>query len=281
MPANIKLKLGIEQSDYLIPSSSVNHYMARADLYETSVTYQEKLRFFISDPCFFLYSLIDINVTHLCYEASDLYSCILPAGNHRILIVKYTVDWMLYKCTLLSELGTLAGAFKGDRKTFIAKLPSVGIANYLINAFKRLQTIDDILKIDKACYLFFNDSINKYDSKLKATRSTKTYNELKAEAIAAFVSENYSSELVDSVPHLAARFMVSERHLARLAKVAFGVPLHTQVIKFRMLSGLNQLIMTDKPIHEIAGLIGYRESYYFSKAFKKCFGVAPTRLVDR
>ncbi|MNL41613.1 HTH-type transcriptional regulator CdhR [compost metagenome] len=69
--------------------------------------------------------------------------------------------------------------------------------------------------------------------------------------------------------------MVSERTMARLAELAFGMPLHKQVIKLRMDYALDLLINTDKPVFEIAALCGYKEPYYFSKAFKKQFGDCP------
>ncbi|MNL13543.1 Urease operon transcriptional activator [compost metagenome] len=73
--------------------------------------------------------------------------------------------------------------------------------------------------------------------------------------------------------------MVSERNLARLAKIAFGTPLHEKVIDIRMCSSLEQLVTTNHPIYEIARRTGYKEGHYFSKAFRKHYGVAPKYIL--
>ena len=266
--------------DYLQPVCAVNHYMAQAQLFEFQSENNQSLIFSTLEKGFFLYALIDNNVAHLCLHPGGEYSCALPPGSHRMILLSYTADWMIYKCTVLRELEELAKAYKNPEVKALI-LPSANIARSLLANFQKLKELKDHIKLDRACYLFFDNSINRYGSKLKARYDTRVYNQSKAAAIAEFISQNYTSEIVENVPGLAARFMVSERHLARLAKIAFGIPLHTQVIKFRMHSGLQQLIMTNRPVYEIAGLIGYREPYYFSKAFKKCFGVAPTNLIKR
>jgi len=73
---------------------------------------------------------------------------------------------------------------------------------------------------------------------------------------------------------LARHFGMSVKSLYRLAKNAFGMPMHKYVIALRMQYAIQQLHTTNKPIHEIAFHIGYKDPGYFSQALKKYYNLS-------
>ena len=272
-----KFQISTGQTASIEPTLSFNHYLADIELLELTLDRPAGLTFTVNESGFLMYLSLQDNACQLYYHPKGSNLKKLCSGKQQLLFIHFKPEWLLYKCSLFVKLKAFTTLIHHRHQQPVF-LPTYSIACSLLNAFKKIRAMDSEALRDKMTYSFINDCVDKYYSKHTDQNTIGNYHQDKATEIAAFVSENYATELVESVPGLATRFMVSERHLARLAKMAFGIPLHAQVIKIRMSSGLNHLINTDKPIHEIAELVGYRESYYFSKAFKKCFGVSPKYL---
>jgi hypothetical protein len=64
---------------------------------------------------------------------------------------------------------------------------------------------------------------HKYYNNIKCRNATSQHHHHMAESIAAFIAENFVTELAEDMPKLALRFTVSERSLAHLATIAFGI----------------------------------------------------------
>ena len=59
---------------------------------------------------------------------------------------------------------------------------------------------------------------------------------------------------------------------------AAGLPVHAYVIQVRILKARRQLSDTDLPIKQIAEDLGFRDIYYFTRAFKQYAGVPPAQF---
>ena len=79
-----------------------------------------------------------------------------------------------------------------------------------------------------------------------------------------------------SMASLSRLFMVSETSLKSIFKRYTGLAPMTYVIKSRLENSCWQLKNTKMPIREIAELNGYRTEAFFSRSFKKYFGISPT-----
>nr|WP_068888694.1 helix-turn-helix transcriptional regulator [Pedobacter panaciterrae] len=256
---------------------SINHYLARIELFEYSLTQDTNIALLINEPSFFMYVALYKNTCFLCYRPAGEYRKIIPAGEQKILLITIRPDWLIYRSRKLTALKPLVTRFiQSDNRQI--SLPAVGIAASILNLLIKMDTKTNDADIDSDGYIFINACINKYYRGLTLRHTPSVYHQKKAAAIAEFVKKNFATDMVDDLPDLAVRFMMSERNLMRLAKMTFGIPLHAQVIKIRMYYGINYLLTTNKPIHEIADLIGYKDPHYFSSAFKKCFGVSPRFL---
>ncbi|MNL51955.1 Virulence regulon transcriptional activator VirF [compost metagenome] len=77
---------------------------------------------------------------------------------------------------------------------------------------------------------------------------------------------------------MASVFCMSEKSLARLGYIAFGTTIHEYVLKLRMAHSMKLLLFTDKPVNEVARLAGYSDPFFFSKTFKKQFGLSPSEI---
>ena len=78
------------------------------------------------------------------------------------------------------------------------------------------------------------------------------------------------------VPELASELITSERNLYRKVKELTGVPVATYIREIRLQRARN-LVETGQlsTISEVAYKVGFKNPKYFSKAYKKRFGMSP------
>ncbi|MBB5436595.1 AraC-like DNA-binding protein [Pedobacter sp. AK017] len=279
MPLRIAMaqKLITQEGAYII--QSVSHYLAHLKLFEAVLNADASLKYTIAEPAFLLFADLSRNSCQLCYRPAGEYELQLLLGMNQFLIASLRTDWLIYKCQHLAVLSSFTSSL--ERAADQPKdLPAFGMAASLFRSLKMMDNRIKDMGMDSEGYVFINECINKYYHRLIGSDTINAYYQEKGRALVAFVKENFATPLVDDMPALASRFMVSERTLARLAKLTFGIPLHEQVINTRMTFAYNQLVTTAKPIYEIAALSGYQDPHYFSKAFKKYHGISP-KAVER
>ena len=254
---------------------SISHYLASIDLFEHLSDVDSIVRFSITEPCFLMF--VDSRGSQLIYCTTGTYRKWIPAGDQAMLVLSFELDWMMRKCKKLPQMQALIAHYRSIPDECFS-LPASGLS---ASIFKMLWSRDrkiSNLTFDSDIHVLINDCFNKYYNKLLSSVKTRSYHEQKAADLKKFIELNYASQAADDVKKLAAEFMVSERNLARIAQIAFGLPLHEYVIKVRMLSSLKDIINTKKSIHEVARLNGYRDAFYFSKAFKRYFGLPPSQI---
>lgn len=265
------LKLG---QGNILYYQEIPHFLAYTELFQYTLDQEAQVDFSILQPTFFLCADLTNDSCCLCYMPAGKYKKQLPVGLNQIMLITFRSDWFIEKCQGLTEFKSLIRHFRNAKESQF-KLPRVGIAQNLLKSLKKMDETTINFKLDNQSYIFINNAIDKYLNKLRSRKSTSNYHQQKAAAISLFVTENFNAEIVNDLPGLSEQFMVSKRTMARLARIAFGIPLHEQVTKLRVHFALGQLLITAKPIKEIAQLSGYKEAHYFSKVFKKYFGIAP------
>lgn len=95
----------------------------------------------------------------------------------------------------------------------------------------------------------------------------------RVEVVASYIASHYRQDL--ELKELAALAGCSVRQLQRRFKQEKKLGPMEYVIQLRMENASRMLRHTEASIGEIAEKIGYRDAYYFSRAFKKVYGVPP------
>lgn len=248
-----------------IITQSISFYFAFVELIEYALTQNVGIDISVTKPSIFMLSELNNSSCNLCYCPTGSYKKQIPAGENTMMVITFREDWFLYKCKNLPEFKSIISSFRQRRNT-ILNLEPTNIATNVFNALRKFES--NVGEIDDG-YLFVNGCIEKYYNKIKSRNNTAIFHQGKAANIAQYIAKHFTSDIVDDIPKLCKIFMVSERSLARLAKLAFGRPLHEQVIKLRIEYAIELLLKTDQPIKEISYRCGYNDPYYFSKAFKK------------
>lgn len=284
--------MSLESTDVLI--QSISHHLTHIQVYNYKVKRDFVVDFEIIKDSFFLLAMQDDlsvlynnadgalseilgNSCMLSYLKAGKYKRTMVTGNHQILLLCIEPEWFISKYGNLEVLRELITQYKNNEvNTF--RLPSFNISQQLFTGLKKLNTLSEKRDPEIDLHIYLNQSISKYLIKLRQSMVTANYQQNKAKEIADFVKENYASKLVGDETELANRFMISTTMLIRLAKLAFDRPLHQQVIELRMYHSLRMLLTTQKTIQEISANVGYDDPKYFSRAFKKKFGLPPNEI---
>ncbi|NQX59720.1 ABC transporter substrate-binding protein [Paenibacillus qinlingensis] len=93
-----------------------------------------------------------------------------------------------------------------------------------------------------------------------------------------YMEEHYQEAL--SLEELADTLECTSRQLLRLFKSQMGTSPIEYLIQLRVNKAKELLIYTDRTLKEISESVGYADSYYFSRIFKKQEGVSPKRFKE-
>ncbi|WDH96623.1 AraC family transcriptional regulator [Paenibacillus urinalis] len=89
-----------------------------------------------------------------------------------------------------------------------------------------------------------------------------------------FMTDRMTESL--TLPELARHLGLSKQHLIYLFNKETGVPPIEFYLRLKMQRAGQMLSLSDKSVKEIAGAVGIKDPYYFSRLFKKIMGCSPT-----
>lgn len=87
---------------------------------------------------------------------------------------------------------------------------------------------------------------------------------------------SHSTDVI-TINDLAKQFNFSERNLKRRFSQATGISINKYVQEVRIDKAKKQLLATDKTVNEISVDVGYENSSFFSRLFKKSTGLTPAK----
>ncbi len=91
-----------------------------------------------------------------------------------------------------------------------------------------------------------------------------------------YIEENIAEKL--SLGALARQFGISDFHFNRIFKTVTGTSLKQYILGRKLTKAVSMIKETDETILNIALNLGFEYPEVFSRAFKKQFGIAPTKL---
>lgn len=100
-----------------------------------------------------------------------------------------------------------------------------------------------------------------------------------AEKIKEYIELHYFEDI--SIAYFTETYYLSKEHLLRLFKQKYGCGIYEYVLHVRMEKARELLADPSLKIQTVCQKVGYHEQNYFSKAFKKHFGVSPQEYRQR
>jgi YesN/AraC family two-component response regulator len=98
-------------------------------------------------------------------------------------------------------------------------------------------------------------------------------------AVKDYLERNYSREV--HLMELTNRFHFSKEYISKLFREKYGTGIYEYVLKIRMDRAKELLMNGEMLIQTISERLGYKDSNYFSKAFRAYYGVSPSEYKER
>lgn len=95
-----------------------------------------------------------------------------------------------------------------------------------------------------------------------------------ASAVREFIDRHYQDNI--NVEEIAEKHFISKEYLTKVFRNTFGCPVYEYVLRVRMEKGKELLNDPNLTVQKITEMIGYHNSNYFCKAFRRRFGCTPT-----
>jgi len=109
-----------------------------------------------------------------------------------------------------------------------------------------------------------------------AERHLATNDTILIEQVIAYILQNYAEPL--AITQIAQNFGLDRRKLAFLFEHHIGMTPSNYLIECRLLKAKELLHTCNCSVKQIAECVGYSDNLYFSKAFRKKFGVSPSEF---
>ncbi|MGO4274862.1 helix-turn-helix transcriptional regulator, partial [Paenibacillus sp. TAF58] len=101
----------------------------------------------------------------------------------------------------------------------------------------------------------------------------KSTEKLDVELIKSYIDHHYFEDI--SIALFTEKYFISKEHLLRLFKQRYGSGIYEYTLQIRMEKAKELLMDPELKIQTVSEKIGYNDTNYFSKAFKKHFGISP------
>lgn len=104
-------------------------------------------------------------------------------------------------------------------------------------------------------------------------QSLKPKEKIQVDAIKEYIDHHYYEDI--SIAYFTDKYFVSKEHLLRLFKQKYGCGIYEYTLIIRMEKAKQLLADPGMKIQTVSEKVGYHDTNYFSKAFKKHCGVSP------
>lgn len=141
---------------------------------------------------------------------------------------------------------------------------------YYMDSLNHSETVSDIKEYVNELYDRIQNSIkgNNNFKLLKIVENAKVY-----------IEENYASDKL-SLTEIAEKLYVNPSYLSKIFKEQTKYSIIEYLVNFRLNKAKECMDRNrDNPICEVAYEVGYSDPLYFSKSFKKKYGISPQRYL--
>ena len=126
--------------------------------------------------------------------------------------------------------------------------------------------------------MYFLANLMRRQYEKKGDNSAVSHKSALARLQPVFIYVNHHLTEPISISDLAATINLSEKYFIKFFKKTMGITPINYIIEVRMKKALQYLHEQSYSVKEVATLVGYADIYTFSKAFKKMYGVAPSKF---
>lgn len=136
----------------------------------------------------------------------------------------------------------------------------------------------ETLRVVSIIYRILNIISNEHNIETNDISSSKKEQQIKK--IIEYINNNYTTTDI-SIKKIADAFFFNQAYLTRIFKESTGMSPIKYIIMLRMRRAVELLEKRTFSISQIAYALGYKNQFYFSKEFKRFFGVQPSKYIAK
>lgn len=170
------------------------------------------------------------------------------------------------------------------------RMISMGLMSLLLSYVVKIgKTIDDIFTSPFKPYFMIQQSteeglekyiINCYEKVIGYLKANKTsQSSVIASQAKACMDENFSNPDL-SMTTLTKKLLVNQTYLRKMFKSEYNMTISEYMVKIRMEHAKDYIMHSNYKLSAIAEMVGYNDAGYFSRSFKKYFGVSPSEYSE-
>ena len=195
------------------------------------------------------------NVRDIQLELHDIFECIVKDGS--------SVESLYF---VLSEIYLNLNYFSYEN--------GISINNFVGENFDPFHLIDQYESLSA----IENQVFNVIGRLLEHTDKCSSNAAKIVKMARGYIKANYNNTEL-CLQNIAANVFTSQCHLSFIFKKEAGMSIVEYITDIRMVKAKELMDSGGKKLHEIAGIVGYKDPYYFSRCFRKRFGVSPSKYI--
>jgi len=218
-----------------------------------------------------------------CYDTID-YNTKFELAEHQLRILERHITVGDYKNIRVILQDIFSYDNLRNRKAEYIKSIYYEIIRIILKNFSVMDDFDSSLDIQ---YLLSDEVIDRsdnpqqivdylYNTVTRILKEDKNANANCREIIGKakeYIKRNYTNEI--TVKEMASHFSVNPNYFSTIFKQETGVTLTNYLKDTRIEKACDLLRNTQSTIHEIAQIVGYEDTQYFYRVFKKTLGITP------
>lgn len=147
------------------------------------------------------------------------------------------------------------------------------LPNNLVSIIDEIRSKQSIHEIEGWVTGIFAKTLEKA-SKIKNSKTSALI-----EGVKKYIRENYHRDEMN-IDEIAKHLYVNYAHLCFIFKRDTGITINEYLTEFRMNKAKELIDAGNNLVLDVAGRVGYADANYFSKCFKKYFGLAPSKYIE-
>jgi len=170
------------------------------------------------------------------------------------------------------------------------RMISMGLMSLLLSHVVKIgKNIDDIFASPFKPYFMIQQSteeglekyiISCFDKVIDYLKAHKTsQSSVIASQAKACIDDNYSNPDL-GMTTLTKKLLVNQTYLRKMFKSEFNMTISEYMVKVRMETAKDYIVKSNYKLSAIAEMVGYNDAGYFSRSFKKYFGVSPSEYFE-
>ena len=295
LPVNYAHAREIKVNEGVIWIQKYSNYLFFIEFYEFHLNTALKASYVIEEPTFFLFLMLEGNINfsdttgssiaeagkgifYATYNRKGEYFVnSLPPGVHRFCYITPRTEWLETRVHKFPSLEGFITNFRHDKRQY-AHMPSCLIDAKAYKLIMKLLKPEKIKGVDlEAQILNRTISLFKlYDQMVATGAYIRSYDpKERIRLVKKYIDDTAKDIKTGEIPKIADKFFFTRRTLTRVFKKEVGITLLEYIQKSKLEYALKLLKENKLSISEISIRSGFSDQNYFSRIFRKQFGISP------